>query len=101
EFRQAAVESLLAPKETGGTGAALLELERRELVVPSGREDGRFWFTHILVRDAAYDLIPKERRAELHIRYADWLIASGARHSDRDELVGDHIAQAIPALEEL
>lgn len=101
EFRQAAVESLLTPNETGGTGAALLELERRELVVPAGHEDGRFRFTHILVRDAAYDLIPKERRAELHIRYADWLIASGTRHSDRDELVGYHLEQAFRNLAEI
>jgi hypothetical protein len=32
-----------------------------------------FRFTHILVRDAAYDLLPKRRRADLHVAYAEWL----------------------------
>ena len=35
-------------------------------------EDG-FRFRHILIRDAAYLGMPKETRAELHERYADWL----------------------------
>jgi class 3 adenylate cyclase/tetratricopeptide (TPR) repeat protein len=99
EFQQAALESLLAPEEAVGIGGVLLELERRELIVPVG--DGRFRFAHILVRDAAYELIPKERRAELHIQHADWLIASGGRRSDRDELAGYHLEQAFRNLSEI
>ena len=32
-----------------------------------------FRFRHLLIRDAAYEAIPKARRAELHERFADWL----------------------------
>ena len=37
--------------------------------------DDAFRFGHILIRDAAYDAIPKRQRAALHERYADWLEA--------------------------
>ena len=45
-----------------------------------------FIFRHLLIRDAAYEAVPKEVRARLHERYADWLergSASGRSSSER------------------
>ena len=40
-----------------------------------------FRFRHVLIRNAAYDGLPKQVRAELHERFADWLVAAaGVRH---------------------
>jgi tetratricopeptide (TPR) repeat protein len=105
EFDRAAVESLHSPEGPVDLADVLCALERRELVVPADRlgvrNGTRFRFTHILVRDAAYELIPKARRAELHIRCADWLVASGARRGEQDELAGYHLEQAVRSLRDI
>jgi predicted ATPase len=55
--------------------------------------DDGFRFGHILIRDAAYDSIPKRLRAELHERFADWLESRlGADASD--EILGYHLERA-------
>jgi tetratricopeptide (TPR) repeat protein len=46
------------------------------------------------VRDAAYDLLPKRRRADLHVAFADWLLGRADRGSAADEIVGYHLEQA-------
>ena len=43
-------------------------------------EDG-FRFRHLLIRDAAYDSLPKATRAELHERFATWLEQHGGSAS--------------------
>ena len=48
---------------------------RKDLIRPVGAERRRFRFRHQLIRDAAYEGMPKELRAELHERFADWLEA--------------------------
>ena len=52
----------------------LLGLVRKELIHPAASTlsgDEAFRFRHLLFRDAAYDALPKETRAELHERFAD------------------------------
>jgi class 3 adenylate cyclase/tetratricopeptide (TPR) repeat protein len=75
----------------------LSSLVRRELIRPARAifpgEDG-FRFCHLLMRDAAYDALPKTTRAELHERFADWLERHGAELVTRDELVGYHLQEA-------
>ncbi len=77
----------------------LRSLARKEMVrsersdIPG--EDG-FVFTHILVRDSAYQALPKLRRAHLHERLARWLdkradVLSG----EADDFVGHHLAEAV------
>ena len=60
---------------------------RKELVRPEpGTLGGRTYrFRHLLIRDAAYDAIPKAARAELHERFGRWLEErpEGARPSTR------------------
>jgi class 3 adenylate cyclase/tetratricopeptide (TPR) repeat protein len=84
EFPLAAVESVV--------GRPLAEeLERllsRELIEPT--TPGRWQFGHALLQEAAYGLIPKRQRAELHEQVARW--ADG--HGDGDALVGDHLGRA-------
>ena len=77
--------------------AALAALVDRELIRPDRAElpdETGYRFTHILVRDAAYDLLPKRRRADLHVAYADWLAGRDAPVSAADEIVGYHLEQA-------
>ncbi len=80
------------------SGALLSRLVRKELIGPHPAIEDSFRFRHVLIRDAAYDPIPKGRRAELHERMADWLDGRGAEH---DEVVGHHYAQAYRCLAEL
>jgi DNA-binding SARP family transcriptional activator/tetratricopeptide (TPR) repeat protein len=73
-------------------------LVRKELLRPArlaGGDDG-YRFRHILVREAAYRRLPKNERADLHERYADWLESlSGAdMGGGRAELLGYHFERA-------
>ncbi len=57
---------------------------------------------HILIRDAAYEAIPKKLRSELHARLADWLEAKvGERATELEEILGYHLEQAFRYREEL
>ena len=76
-------------------------LVRKELLVPetSGGQDDVFRFGHILIRDAAYDAVPKKVRAQLHEELARWLEQRDAPAPD--EIVGYHLEQAYFARSEL
>ena len=55
-------------------------LVRRELVRPDRPQlphDDGYRFRHLLIRDAAYDALPKAVRADLHGRFAAWLEEHG------------------------
>jgi tetratricopeptide (TPR) repeat protein len=78
--------------------SGLDELVAKELVRP-GRPtlagEDAFRFGHALVRDAAYESLPKEERARLHERYADWLEQTlGESASEGEEFLGYHLEQA-------
>jgi tetratricopeptide (TPR) repeat protein len=75
--------------------AHLATLVRKELIrstPPTFPMDEGFRFRHLLIRDAAYESLPKATRAELHERFADWL--STRELVEGDELVGYHLEQA-------
>jgi class 3 adenylate cyclase/tetratricopeptide (TPR) repeat protein len=94
-FHRGAVQAL-APEETD-VMPRLAALVRKELVRPDksqlAGEDG-FRFRHLLIRDAAYDALPKATRAELHERFASWLVEHGAGLVELDEILGYHLEQA-------
>src|SRR5262249_40100565 len=75
----------------------LAALVRRELIRPDQAqlpgEDG-FRFRHLLIRDAAYEALPKATRAALHERFADWLSDVGPDLVELDEVLGYHLEQA-------
>src|SRR5262249_43052981 len=70
-FHRGTVQAL-APEETEVT-PRLAALVRRELVRPARpvlRGEDAYRFRHLLIRDAAYDALPKAIRADLHRRFA-------------------------------
>jgi tetratricopeptide (TPR) repeat protein len=79
-----------------GIDSELVGLVRKELIRPERTivpgEDA-YRFRHLLIRDAAYEALPKETRADLHLRFADWLQAR-ADLVELDEIVGYHLEQA-------
>ncbi|MBD0338101.1 MAG: AAA family ATPase [Thermoleophilia bacterium] len=93
EFPLRAVAAL-APEELRPEATShVLTLVRKDLVEPypwafRADEDG-FRFRHGLIREAAYEGIPKELRARLHERYARWF----ERSSGEDVIVGYHLEQ--------
>ncbi|MDP9244422.1 MAG: guanylate cyclase, partial [Chloroflexota bacterium] len=78
---------------------------RKELLRPdrpafSGDEAYRF--RHLLIRDAAYEAMPKQARADMHRRFADWLeVSAGERRTEYEEILGHHLEQAYRYLTEL
>jgi class 3 adenylate cyclase/tetratricopeptide (TPR) repeat protein len=83
----------VSPPETE-VSALLQGLVRKRLVRPERSSfpgEDAFRFGHILIRDAAYEGIAKETRADLHERFADWLDASDSPY---DEIIGYHLEQA-------
>jgi class 3 adenylate cyclase len=80
----------LAPRVVG----VLLALTRRNLLQVADRRHGEdaFSFRHHLLRDAAYQAIPKRERAILHVRAADQL---------HDDAVEHHLGQAYRLLAQL
>jgi class 3 adenylate cyclase/tetratricopeptide (TPR) repeat protein len=101
-FHRGAVQAL-GPEEPQVT-PRLAALVRRELIRPDAAqfagEDG-FRFRHLLIRDAAYDALPKSTRAELHERFAGWLGQRGDELVELDEILGYHLEQACSYRAEL
>jgi class 3 adenylate cyclase len=94
-FHRGAVRALVEQKRS--VDAALAALVDRELIRhdrPEFAGETGYRFTHILVRDAAYDLLAKRRRADLHVAYVGWLLGRDDRGSAADEIVGYHLEQA-------
>ncbi len=82
----------LSPAEAAPTlSGHLFELVRKGLVRPVRGEEEAFSFHHVLVRDVAYNGLPKADRARLHERFADWL---DGEPDAPDEIVGYHLEQA-------
>jgi class 3 adenylate cyclase len=94
-FHRSAVQ-LLLDGAGDGVDAQLVGLVRKELIRPDRAMfpgDVAFRFRHLLIRDAAYDALPKEARAVLHARFAAWLATQPAL-IELDELAGYHLEQA-------
>jgi class 3 adenylate cyclase/tetratricopeptide (TPR) repeat protein len=94
-FHRGAVQAL--DPEQAQVTPRLAALVRKQLVRPDRTqlvgEDG-FRFRHLLIRDAAYDALPKAVRAELHERFAAWLEQHGAEVVELDEILGYHLERA-------
>jgi class 3 adenylate cyclase/tetratricopeptide (TPR) repeat protein len=104
EFWAGAVRTL-TPSDVQ-VGSALVVLIRQNLIRPQedpafpGEE--AFAFVHLLVRDAAYSGMTKERRAALHEQLGSWLEERDREHGrERDEIVGYHLEQAFGFRREL
>ena len=94
-FHRGAVQAL-SPEETQIT-PRLAVLTRKDLIRPDQAQlpgDDGFRFRHLLIRDAAYEALPKSTRVELHRRFAEWLAERGADLVELDEILGYHFEQA-------
>ena len=75
------------------TGLMRMELVRPDQAAFAGEEAYRF--RHLLIRDAAYQAIAKQTRAELHERFAGWLERVAAeRVVEYEEIIAYHLEQA-------
>jgi class 3 adenylate cyclase/tetratricopeptide (TPR) repeat protein len=97
-FHTGAVTTLSQDSARPNVRSRLLALARKELIRPDRAEfagEDAFRFRHLLIRDAAYQAMPKEQRADLHERFAEWLASAAAeRIAEYEEILGYHLEQA-------
>lgn len=84
----------------------LVAAARRDFVIERnerGPGGGRAWqFKHILIRDVAYESLPKEERSHLHDAAGRWLESvAGGRRDEYSEIVAYHADQAYILAREL
>jgi DNA-binding SARP family transcriptional activator len=105
DFAAAAVSELLPPEARRALLRYLDALARRGLITREASPlpfEQAFSFRHLLIQEAAYRSVLKEKRAELHeslARFLERAPAFAAR--DIDELVGYHLEQTYGYLSEL
>ena len=85
---------------------ALGRLRVKELVVPhepsSFRDEQEFAFRHGLIRDGAYDSLPKSLRADKHRAIAAWAAdRAGDRAEEIAEVIATHEIEAVRYFDEL
>ena len=97
-FHRGAVVELSPPDERPEVDERLRRLLEREFLQP-GRAgfvgEQAFRFRHQLLRDVAYESLPKTLRSDLHEGFADWLEGMAANRAEEfDEILGHHLQQA-------
>ena len=97
-FHAGAVTTLSSEAQRPAVRPRLLALARKELIRPDRADfagEDAFRFRHLLIRDAAYQAMPKEQRADLHERFAGWLErTAGDRLPEYEEILAYHLEQA-------
>lgn len=98
EFARGAVAALLPAAKRAGLDAILERLRRKEIIDPTGTywgEEPMLRFHHVLIRDASYRRILKQRRAALHQQVAEWVAEAADRFGGSHEItIGFHYEQA-------
>src|SRR6266536_800246 len=104
QFHTADIVALSPEMRPSEVAECLEALSRLDLVQPDhgavfplpAVEGGEgFRFRHILIRNAAYERMTEEVRAERHARYAAWVEGTaGDRLSQFDELIAYHLNEA-------
>jgi tetratricopeptide (TPR) repeat protein len=103
-FHRLAVRALADERLATELELRLAALVRKELIRPHPatlKGDEAFRFRHLLIRDAAYEALPKATRADLHERFADWLEDVATDLVEFDEICGWHLEQAVHYQHEL
>jgi predicted ATPase len=97
-FWWGAVADLSSADDRTIIGSRLQDLVRKGIIRPdpsalAGHD--AFRFHHILIRDAAYDSVPRGTRADLHERLAGWIERTvGERIEEYEEIIGYHLEEA-------
>lgn len=80
-------------------------LVRKDLIRPDRSTlpgEDAFRFRHALVLESAYGALPKDLRATLHERCADWMERAAGDHAEEQgEIIGYHLEQAYRYRQEL
>ena len=105
QFHLGALTAMFDDDRGADVRSTVMSLVRRDLIGPDRSlligEDA-FRFRHLLIRDAAYEAAPKAVRAELHERYAAWIVdVAGERVEEQEEIVAYHLERAYRLHEEL
>ena len=93
-FHRSVLTALADDELPAKEGAATMALMRKGFIttaIPEIPGEDAFRFHHVLLRDAAYQALPKERRARMHVRVADWMDTVLTHHH---ELIGHHLREA-------
>ena len=97
-FEQASLAEPLAVGERHAMARDLLALVRKELIRPERSllsAGDAYRFRHVLIRDAAYESLPKANRADLHERFGSWLErVTRDRLDEYEEIIGYHLEEA-------
>ena len=86
--------------------AVLGRLRVKEIIIPRDppafSNEVEFSFRHVLIRDVAYDSLPKSLRADKHVAVARWAEdQAGERRDEIAELLATHYTEALRYLDEL
>jgi class 3 adenylate cyclase/tetratricopeptide (TPR) repeat protein len=103
-FHHGAVQALAPEGQRTAVDGRLAALVRKEMIRPERATlpgEDAFRFRHLLIRDAAYDALPKQARADLHERFATWLEEHATMLVELDEIAGWHLEQAVRYRREL
>jgi DNA-binding SARP family transcriptional activator/class 3 adenylate cyclase len=98
EFWPRALAELCREEDEIGLGGRLHTLIRKDTIEPFASTlpgEDALRFRHTLIREAAYQRLPKARRADLHERFADWL--ETRQHEiggEYEEIIGHHLERA-------
>src|SRR5207244_1673446 len=86
-FHRAGLDALLGSEHAAAVPRHIDELVRKEFIRAVANEDeaGAFRFSHLLLRDAAYEATPIAVRAQLHERRGQWLAEHAEDHTGREE----------------
>jgi class 3 adenylate cyclase/tetratricopeptide (TPR) repeat protein len=105
EFWLGAVEQL-SRRDRATALATVDRLRAKDVIAPresttfSGELE--FAFRHVLIRDVAYESLPKSFRADKHVTVARWAEAQAAeRREEIAELLATHFSEAVRYLHEL
>ena len=97
-FETATLAQIASDDMRASLTAQLLTLVRREFIRPARGDLGSgdaFAFRHVLIRDAAYEALPKRERADLHVRLADWIERTTRSDLTQfEEVVAHHLEAA-------
>jgi predicted ATPase len=104
-FPDAAVRELVAEDLRESVEDKLAALELKQFVRPDPSQPAEEeWhrFSHILIRDTAYERLLKRARASLHERFVQWADrVNRDRAAEYEEILGYHLEQAYRYLSEL
>ena len=104
-FHWGSITALSSDLSRGDVSRHLRALVRRDLIGPDEGIFGgseAFRFRHALIRDAAYERMTKETRADLHERHARWLEGVAGEHAvEFEEVLAYHVEQAYRLRSEL